>query len=99
MSNANRAKVEKIRLVQEKVRRMLLDEWDPIGVHDVVEAQDEYDSYVGSVVSLIASRRGSFPIMQYLVDVETSQMGLNIRSSTLSLEPLVQRLAALADEL
>jgi hypothetical protein len=29
------------------LRRVLMDEWDPIGVAHSVEAQDEYDTYLG----------------------------------------------------
>lgn len=99
MSDANREKALRARTVQEKVRRLLLDEWDPIGVRNDPEAQDEYDAYVGPVYARIVNKRGSFPIVQYLLDVETSRMGLNARMSSLSLEPLAQKLAALADEL
>ncbi len=37
------------RAIQESIRQVLLREWDPIGVRDVAEAQDEYDGYVGGV--------------------------------------------------
>jgi hypothetical protein len=37
------------RKIQESIRLVLLRDWDPIGVQDVPEAQDEYDSYVGGV--------------------------------------------------
>jgi hypothetical protein len=38
--------------IQESIREILLRDWDPIGVNDVPEAQDEYDSYVGGVYRL-----------------------------------------------
>jgi hypothetical protein len=33
------------RLFREAIRRAQLKEWDPIGVGEIAEAQDEYDSY------------------------------------------------------
>jgi hypothetical protein len=35
----------------------LLKEWDPIGVGQIPEAQDEYDSYVPDVYKLLITRR------------------------------------------
>jgi hypothetical protein len=43
------------RSIQESIRDILLRDWDPIGINDVPEAQDEYDSYVGGVYRLLAS--------------------------------------------
>ncbi len=99
MSDSNRESALRVRTVQEKVRRLLLDEWDPIGVKDVPEAQDEYDAYVGPLYARIISKRGSFPIVQYLLEVETSRMGLKARKSPLDLETLAQKLAAFVDEI
>jgi hypothetical protein len=36
-----------------KVREVLMREWDPIGVRDAPEAQDEYDSYVGKAYVML----------------------------------------------
>jgi hypothetical protein len=95
---ADREKIRRVRDVQEKIRRILLDDWDPIGVKDVPEAQDEYDSYVGQVYRKIADSTCSFPIAQLLARIETERMGLGDRPP-LTLEPVAQKLAALATEL
>jgi hypothetical protein len=42
-----------IREIQTKIRRVLMDEWDPIGVKGVPEAVDEYDRYIGGIYGLI----------------------------------------------
>ena len=34
---------------------VLLHDWDPIGVQNVPEAHDEYDSYVSGIYQLLAS--------------------------------------------
>jgi hypothetical protein len=36
--------------LRERVKEILLLRWDPIGVSDVENAQDEYDAYVLAVV-------------------------------------------------
>jgi len=34
----------RIREIQNKIRRVLMNEWDPISINDLPEAADEYDS-------------------------------------------------------
>ena len=53
-------------------------EWDPIGVADVPQAQDEYDTYVGKAYALLMIEQASAEkIAQYLFWVETEYMGLS----------------------
>jgi hypothetical protein len=96
--SADRDKIERVRLVQAKIRTILLDEWDPIGIGEMPDAQDEYDRYVGQVYRKIADGAGSFPIAQLLTRIEFDRMGLRQRSP-IDLEPVAQQLAALAKEL
>ena len=42
-----------------KIREILMHEWDPIGVRDVPQAQDEYDSYVGRVYVMMMDERAT----------------------------------------
>jgi hypothetical protein len=35
---------------------VLMREWDPIGVADVPEAQDEYDSYISQTYGMLIRR-------------------------------------------
>jgi hypothetical protein len=37
----------------EKIRKILLKDWDPIGIEDCVDAQDEYDSYIPEIYNLV----------------------------------------------
>lgn len=68
---------QKAREIREKIRQVLLHEWDPIGVGDTPEAQDEYDSYVGGVYRLLASGASEYRIIEHLYNIETVSMGLN----------------------
>ena len=70
----------KIRASKLQMRRVLLEEWDPIGVRDEPMAQDEYDSYLGSLYDLLASNAPDSQIAQHLNEIETVNMGGNARS-------------------
>lgn len=60
-----------------KIREILLREWDPIGVRDVQEAQDEYDGYVGKIYVLLMDECTTSEIMAaYLLELATDLMGL-----------------------
>jgi hypothetical protein len=54
------------RRIQTEIRRVLVDVWDPIGIKDVSNAQDEYDGYIGGVFELLNSGRSDEEISAYL---------------------------------
>lgn len=59
------------------IQKILLTEWDPIGVSDIPEAQDEYDTYADAASGILTSRAASVDdIARYLFKVATEQMGL-----------------------
>ena len=62
--------------LQAAIREILLKEWDPIGVNDIPEAQDEYDSYVGGVEGLLLRGASVDEIAAHLARIEGEQMGL-----------------------
>ena len=62
--------------LRDRVRDMLLREWDPAGVSEFPAAQNEYDNYVSDVVSLLERRAGEEEIFDCLWRLETEQMGL-----------------------
>ncbi|MDE8763083.1 MULTISPECIES: hypothetical protein [Rhizobium] len=60
------------------IRKILLTEWDPIGVSDIPEAQDEYDAYADTVFGMLANQTASVDaIAQYLFKIATERMGLS----------------------
>lgn len=69
-------RAQKAKQYHEAIHRILLYDWDPIGVSDIPEAQDEYDSYVGGVYRLLITRATQHQIFDFLWDVETNRMGL-----------------------
>jgi hypothetical protein len=58
------------------IKTALLTEWDPIGVKQFPEAQDEYDSYAPHIYTLLITRRPHQEIFDYLWKIETERMGL-----------------------
>ena len=47
------------------VRLSLWHDWNPIGINDVSPADDEYDSYVGGVCSLLLSGADAAKLRRY----------------------------------
>lgn len=62
--------------VERVVRRILLSNLDPIGIRDVPQAQDEYDSYIPNIVKKIASGADKSELARFLIQVEIEDMGL-----------------------
>jgi hypothetical protein len=62
--------------LRERVKEILLHAWDPIGVRDVENAQDEYDAYVLAVVSSILARKTAAQLRDQLMAIEVDLMGL-----------------------
>ena len=78
------------------IRTILLTEWDPIGVSQVPEAQDEYDGYVGGVYKLLITHANRNELFLHLWQIETERMGLfGNRQQT---EAIVDRLLKLRDQ-
>ena len=93
MTNAeNRA-----RIFHKAIQRALLNEWDTIGVKEIAEAHDEYDSYVTTIYKMLISRKQHHEIFNYLWWLEKEHMGLiGDRQAT---EKFAARLMRIPDEL
>jgi hypothetical protein len=59
------------------IRLALLQQWDPIGVADIPEAQDEYDAYVDEIHQLLLNGKTERELFDYLWSLETQHMGLS----------------------
>lgn len=58
------------------VREILMRDWDPIGINEVREAQDEYDEYAAVVTQMIRKGASREEFYRYLRGVETDSIGL-----------------------
>lgn len=62
-----------------EIRSILINKWDPIGIKDVPEAWDEYDSYIPAILELIETGADLDVLSSYLVWVEAERIGLPVR--------------------
>ena len=58
------------------IRKVLLREWDPIGVVDEPEAQDEYDAYIHEIHGMLIRHETRHKLIDHLWWIETEHMGL-----------------------
>jgi hypothetical protein len=62
----------------ERIRRLLWEEWDPIGVNDMDDAwpEDEYDMYAPQVLKMAQLGVSAETIAAYLEEVEVKMIGI-----------------------
>lgn len=60
-----------------EVKRVLLKEWDPIGVSDIPEADDEYDAYVPYVSRMLREQKTVDELYDYLRWIEVERICLD----------------------
>lgn len=61
----------------KEINTILFRDWDPIGVNDEPQCEDEYESYVGGIYRLIVGDADRFKLAQHLARIETVSMGLD----------------------
>ncbi len=64
-------------LIYRKIDEILWFDWDPIGINDIDDARDEYESYVTEIFNLKKATVGRQEIAKSLLKIETEKMGLN----------------------
>lgn len=79
------------RLIRSQIRRVLLEVWDPIGVRNEQNAQDEYDGYVGEVYGLLVKKATDQEITERLLYIVRERMGLDAANSE-DMQPTVKAL-------
>ena len=75
--------------IQDQIRSVLNDYWDPIGVAD--DVSDEYDSYIGGLYGLLSREQSDDVIVEHLRRIQTEHMGLK-EPTRLRLQQVVDRL-------
>ena len=69
------SKQERAREIQRLIAEVLRRNWDPIGLRDMPDSQDEYDAYVGGVYRLLVSGASVRELAEHLAAVETEALG------------------------
>jgi hypothetical protein len=59
------------------LRKLLLDEWDPIGIRRLHGPEDEYDIYLGEILHLLDTNATADELADFLRTVEIGRMGLS----------------------
>jgi hypothetical protein len=72
------------RRIRVAMRHVLMEVWDPIGVKDEPNAQDEYDGYLGGVYELLVSGASDEDIENHLWRIVTERMELNAKKSDMA---------------
>jgi hypothetical protein len=67
---------ENSRRIRDAIHHVFLDVWDPIGIADEPNAQDEYDSYIGRAFELLWAKASDAELNEYLVWI-VGQMGMD----------------------
>jgi hypothetical protein len=83
------------------IRSVLLQDWDPIAVRGLPEAQDEYDSYAMPLYTILRQHPSVDSLVDHLYHLETEHMGL-IRIGRHHLRPVAEKLLGIdvsADEM
>lgn len=60
-----------------KINKLLLEEWDPIGIRYTSGAEDEYSQYAHYLYKIIQHSNSHRELFEYLWNIETEYMGLN----------------------
>jgi hypothetical protein len=72
----NQSSLEPMSSELDAIKALLLHEWDPIGISDVAEAKDEYDTYAFQMYTMLREGANETAIARYLNWVVTSRMSL-----------------------
>ena len=88
--------LDRARRYHAGIRQILLHDWDPVGVADVLQAQDEYDSYIARIYAMLIRHEPRHKLVEHLWLIETEYMGLaGNRQRT---EVTAERLLSFRDE-
>ena len=60
----------------QRVREVLMNHWDPIGIAGVLEASDEYDSIALRLYSFISTKLNVGELEEEILKIERNEMGL-----------------------
>ena len=73
------------RRIRVQIRHVFLDVWDPIGIRDKPNAQNEYDGYIGPIFDLLSSGATDTQLNDRLLYFVNDRMGLKATSDAMLL--------------
>lgn len=90
--------IDKIAGIHLQIGEVLLHDWDPIGVADVPEAQDEYRGYIRGIYDVAVEARSVRAVAEHLVKIERGHMGLSGWRKWKARLPVAQKILNLVAE-
>jgi hypothetical protein len=67
------------------VQEVLFREWDPIGVNDDPQCQDEYDSYAPTICGWLREGVDEYKLASHLSQLQRVSMGMSVIDEELHL--------------
>ena len=64
--------------IQDSIRQVLMRSWGRIGVSDVHQAFDEYDSYISPIYRILVGTRSSDDLVECLRRIEREEIGARL---------------------
>ena len=64
-------------LIFRSIDKILWNDWDPIGVNQISEVRDEYQTYVPGIYELKRKNASIEVLAERLIEIETYRMGLD----------------------
>ena len=92
--NSLDSKKERALKIKDSIRQVLFYDWDPIGINDLTNIDDEYDAYIGPVYRMLIEKCSEDDLVKYLFQLERDSMGMISKSSE-RLRPVAQKLMGL----
>jgi hypothetical protein len=71
-----------VAVIEDSIRKILMDEWDPVGVRGVPGAADEYDGYIGQVYRIVSGGGTADEIAGCLERIEREVMAVCTSADT-----------------
>lgn len=59
----------------DAIRKILLQDWDPLGVGDNPSLADEYDDFIPAICEILNSKCTRDQLVTFLLDIEEKLMG------------------------
>ncbi len=80
--------------IQDSIRQVLFNEWDPIGINDNPNLVDEYDAYVAPIYRILVESRSEDELVNFLFSTERDIIRVSCESPK-QLRPIAQELLML----
>jgi hypothetical protein len=75
-----------------QIRQVLINDWDPIGIHNEPNALDEYDGYISEIYRRLVDGESVAELQAYLFSVVSDRMGMSAPATLEDMSPAAEAL-------